>query len=258
MSLITEYMEGRLKGDRMTEFERYVADGHIDLDEIESLMGFAQKIEHTEAPTPSAQLTDNFYQMLAEEKAQQKDAFILRIKAFFDGFLATNQGKWAFATSILIIGLVLGRGFSGMNYEKKMDQLSGQMTEMQEMMALSMLEQESVGKRLQGVQMSSELVTTNEAVAAALLITLNNDESSNVRLAALHMLAEYRYDEQIRKGLINSIKNQDSPLVLLALAELMVELQEKKALKEFNGVIDSDQAPEELKTTLRENLDKIM
>ena len=258
MSLITDYMEGTLEGSRKAEFEKYVSEGHIDLKEIEELMLFENKFSEAETPEPSEKLTDNFYQMLAEEKAKKEGSLLNQLRSFFDGVFASSQGKWAFAASMLIIGLVLGRGFSGVSYEKKMDELSSQMADMQEMMAISMLEESSVSKRLQGVQMSSELVTTNEEVANALLITLNNDESSNVRLAALNMLAEYSSDENIREGLINSIQNQSSPIVLLAMAELMVELQEKKALQEFEGVIDSDRAPDDLKTTLRENMNKIM
>lgn len=258
MSLITDYMEDKLEGARKREFEQYVSEGHINLTELEELKAFEQQMSEVPAPEPSVQMTDNFYQMLAEEKGRSETSFVQQIRRAFQGLFASSQGRWAFAASVLIVGIVLGRGFSGLSYEKQMDQLSGQITDMQEMMALSMLEERSVSKRLQGVQMSSELVTTNDEVAGALLITLNNDESSNVRLAALNMLAEYSEDENIREGLINSIQNQSSPIVLLALAELMVELQEKKALKEFEDVIDGDRAPEDLKTTLRENLNKIM
>lgn len=258
MSLITDYMEGTFEGSRKAEFEQYVSDGHIDLKEIEELMLFENKVSESSDPVPSEKLTDNFYQMLAEEKAKKEGSLINQVKVFVDSLFSSSQGKWAFAAGVLIIGLVLGRGFSGVSYEKQMDQLASQMADMQEMMAISMLEESSVSKRLQGVQMSSELVTTNEEIANALLITLNNDESSNVRLAALNMLAEFSDDENIREGLINSIQNQSSPIVLLAMAELMVELQEKKALEEFEGVIDSDRAPEDLKSTLRENMNKIM
>jgi len=256
MSLITDYMDGVLTPERKQEFDRYVAEGHINLQEIEELMAFDKQVDAIEEPTPSARLDEQFYTMLTDKK--KNETKVVSLSERFQQLFATASGRWAFAASVLILGVLIGRGYTGANYQRQMDDLSSQMTDMQEMMALTMLEEQSVSKRLQGVQMSSELVSTNTEVAEALLITLNNDESSNVRLAALRMLAEFSEDALIREGLINSIQNQESPVVLMAMAELMVELQEKKALPEFNDIIDGDRAPEELKTSLRENLNKIM
>lgn len=257
MSLITDYINGVLTPERRAEFDRYVKEGHIDLKEADDLRAFDQKLEEIEEPTPSAVLDEHFYAMLSSQKSKQKTASISlveRISKLFE----TSSGKWAFAASILIIGVIAGRLFSGFSYQKQMDVISNQMNDMQEMIALTMLEENSVSKRLQGVQMSSELVSKNTHIAEALLITLNNDESANVRIAALRMLGEFSDDPLIREGLINSIQNQDKPVVLMAMAELMVELQEEKALPEFENIIDGDRAPEELKTSLRENLNKIM
>lgn len=257
MSLITDYIDGVLTSERKKEFDQYVKEGHIDLKEIEELKLFENRITKIDDPQPSAQLDENFYSMLQMQKDKQVKnsmTFSERVASIFE----STSGRWAFAASILFIGIMLGKVFTGSSYQKQMDTLSTQMTDMQEMIALTMLEESSVSKRLQGVQMSSELVSSNSEVADALLLTLNNDESSNVRLAALRMLAQYSNDERIREGLINSIENQDSPVVLMAMAELMVELQEEKAVPQFKNILEGDRAPEEFKTSLRENLNKIM
>ena len=133
-----------------------------------------------------------------------------------------------------------------------------QMADMKEMMMMSMLEERSASKRLQGLQISSNLVSENEQITNAMFVTLNNDESTNVRLAALTILTSYANDPEIRAGLVNSISEQKSPIMQVALAELMVELQEPMAKLEFQPILEGDYTPEEVKTTLRENLDKIM
>jgi len=79
-----------------------------------------------------------------------------------------------------------------------------------------------------------------------------------VRIAALNTLAQYANDPQIREGLINSISQQTSPLVQMALATLMVDLQEKKAVDEFNSILNDEFTPEEVKTSLKERIEKIM
>ena len=106
--------------------------------------------------------------------------------------------------------------------------------------------------------MSSGLVSENKDVTDALLLTLNNDENTNVRLAALASLAEYAEDPAIREGLVSSITQQKSPLVMVAMAELMVELQESKAKKEFEPILNAENTPDDVKSALRQNLDKIM
>ena len=164
----------------------------------------------------------------------------------------------AFGLAVLVIGIVGGRVFSSKSYQGELNQLSTQMADMKEMMMMSMLEEQSASRRLQGLQISSDLVSENQQITDAMFVTLNNDESTNVRLAALTILASYADDPEIRAGLINSITEQKSPIMQVALAELMAELQEPQAKEEFQSILEGEYTPEEVKTTLRENLDKIM
>ncbi len=258
MSLITDYMDGTLEGKRLEEFNRYVAEGHIDQTELEGLKVFEDKFGSVQEPVPSQELSNRFYAMLGEEKAKQSTKTSFNLQEWFNQLLGSAIGKGAFALAILIIGIVGGRLFSNSNYEGELNQLSNQMADMKEMMMLTMLEEQSASKRLQGLQISSDLVSENQQITDAMFLTLNNDESTNVRLAALTILASYANNPEIREGLINSISKQESPIMQVALAELMAELQEPKAKEEFQSILEGEYTPEEVKTTLRENLDKIM
>ena len=260
MSLITEYIDGDLSEARKKEFDSYVAEGHIDMEEVQAMVAMQVKMTEAEAPIPSEALSERFYGMLAAQKtetvSQPAESTFRKVWMLLFG---TNQGRLAFGFAILIIGVVLGRTFSGAAYNRQLTQLSAQVADMQEMMMMSMLEEESVTERLKGVQMSSELANTDKhTVTEAMFVTLNTDESTNVRMAALNLLAQYADDPKVREGLINSISNQESPLMQVALAELMVVLQEEKAKEAFKNIIEGEYTPEEVKTTLRENLEKIM
>ncbi|HEY9117142.1 MAG TPA: HEAT repeat domain-containing protein [Roseivirga sp.] len=260
MSLITEYLDGTLEGERKIEFDRCVKEGQIDMTEVEELSALNAQMTNAEKPEPSDRLSELFYQRLSEEKSklnqtnQWQDIFS-QISSLLFG---SNKGRLAFGFAVLMIGLVAGRLFSGSIYNTQIDRLSSEMADMKEMMMMAMLDGESVTERLKGVQMSNGLVTKNQEVTDALFLTLNNDENTNVRLAALATLAEYAKDPAIREGLIKSIANQESPLVQVALAELMVELQESQALNEFENILNAETTPEDVKSALRQNLDKIM
>jgi hypothetical protein len=259
MSLITEYIDGTLTEARREEFETYVKDGFIDMKEVEELASMQEQMLQAPEPEPSEALRTNFYQMLAEEKRKlekrsSRDLFGEFVQALF----STNKGRLAFGFSVLMLGLFMGNVFSRSAYTGQVESLSNQMADMKEVMMMTMLEGESVSQRLKGVQMSSGLVSENKDVTDALLLTLNNDENTNVRLAALASLAEYAEDPAIREGLVSSITQQKSPLVMVAMAELMVELQESQAKKEFEPILNAENTPDDVKSALRQNLDKIM
>ena len=256
MSLITEYIDGTLTEARKEEFEGYVKDGFIDMKEVEELAGMQEHMLASPQPEPSELLRSNFYQMLSEEsrKLEKRDWAGQLMQALF----STNRGRLAFGFGVLIIGLFMGRVFTSNSYDDKLENLSSQVADMKEVMMMTMLEGESVTQRLKGVQMSNGLVSKNKDVTDALFLTLNNDENTNVRLAALATLSEYAKDPAIREGLIKSITQQKSPLVMVAMAELMVELQESQAKKEFEPILNAENTPDDVKTALRQNLDKIM
>jgi len=259
ISLITDYIDNNLSAEGKKAFDKHVAEGIIDMQEVEAFAALHGKMTTASEPIPSDAMREGFYSKLSEVKAEQRtETGESRWSHFWQMLIGTNKGRLAFGMSVLIFGVVLGRTLTGSFYQGQLTELSAQMDDMKEMMMMSMLEEESVTQRLKGVQMSSELVSTNAEVTDAMFVTLNSDESTNVRMAALNLLAQYADDPAIREGLVNSISEQESPLMQVALAELMVQLQESKAVSEFKDIIEGEYTPEEVKTTLRESVNKIM
>lgn len=260
MSMITEYIDGTLSPEREREFQQYVQEGHIDMAEVREMARLQGIMLDSQAPEPSAALKENFYQMLNEAQTKQSQlknspSFLERINASIFGSL---YGKMAFGVGVLVIGLFFGTTLGNSSYKEELSDLNGQMVEMREMMMMAMLEKESVSDRLKGVQMSSELSSSNEKVIDALFLTLNSDLSTNVRIAALNTLAGFTNDPKVREGLVNSISKQKSPLMQVNMAELMVKLQETKAKEELKSILENDQTPEEVKVTLKASMEKII
>ena len=256
MSLITDYIDGTLTAEREREFRQYVAEGHIVMEEVEAMKQMQGLVGKAEQPEPGPALSTNFYQMLAEEKKAQAKAGSGFLQQLSDLLFTNVYGRLSFGMAVLLIGVFAGTRLGGGSDEIKV--LSNQVAEMQETMMMSMLKEESVIDRLKGIQISQELPKTNSKVTEALFMTLNNDESTNVRMAALQALEVYANDPAIREGLIGSITQQESPLMQVALAELMVELQEKKSIDQFRQLLEKEGTPEEVKSTLKESIGKIM
>ena len=122
---------------------------------------------------------------------------------------------------------------------------------------LSLLEKESATDRLKAVSLTEQMNQASKQVTTALLHTLNNDENVNVRLAALDALRPYSKDSQIREALVRSIAEQKSPLVQVALAELMVQLQEKGAINELKKILEDQETPSDIKKKIQESIQVI-
>lgn len=248
--LIVKYNEGQADPAEIKLIEQLIEEGAIDLSQLHELKLLEEQVMKLETPVPSTDLDDNFYQMLRAVKAKNK------------GFSWSNFFSWpelapklAFASVTLIVGFLAGYMlFPSPSSNKEVSELKDQVLEMKEMMMLSLLEKESATERLKAVSLTNEMSSVSDKVTNALLQTLNNDENINVRLEALEALKPFVRDSKIRSELVRSIAQQESPLVLVALAELMVELQEKSSVKELQKIIKSERTPQEIKKRIEEGI----
>jgi hypothetical protein len=126
------------------------------------------------------------------------------------------------------------------------------------MMMLTLLEKESATDRLKAVSLTSDLDHASKKVTNALIETLNNDPNVNVRLASLEALYEYAGNPDVRVKLVKSISHQDSPLVQIGLAELMVALKEKSSVNELRKIMDEQSTPKEVKQKIKESIEVLI
>jgi HEAT repeat protein len=82
------------------------------------------------------------------------------------------------------------------------------------------------------------LKNVNDKVIVALFTTLNNDENENVRLATLDALVRFADNPKVREGLVASLLRQDSELMQVALANVMLQLQEKRSVTPLKKLLE--------------------
>jgi hypothetical protein len=139
--------------------------------------------------------------------------------------------RWAAA--MLIVALGFGAGFFTGAAKKpdhgQLTTLNREVNSLKQQVSLALLSQPSASARLQGLAMTSDLPDPDPLLLKTLLDTLNNDPSVNVRLSAIDALYLYADREPVRIALTLSLPRQTSPLVQIALIDLMVSLKEKRA-----------------------------
>ena len=160
--------------------------------------------------------------------------------------------QFAIAVALFAAGLWIGPalvqnrtnpGASNGLADPALAQLRTEVSSLKQLVALSLLQQQSASDRLRGVEWSSRLAQPDEQVMSALLRALDSDPNVNVRLAAVDALHQFVSDAAVRKGLLRSLGEQRSPLVQFELINLLVELKEKGSvpvLKELSQRPDID------------------
>lgn len=248
--LLYRYNSGESEPEEIMQIEQLIEQGRISLEDIQGFEKLEQQIVRLESPEPSTTLDDRFRQMIRDET---------KIAERFDWKNLFSWTDWAprlaFASVSLLIGLVVGYVLqSPGEKDEQIVQLGKEVSALREMMMLSLLEKESATERLKAVNLTQDMDQVSKKVTGALLQTLNNDENINVRLAALEALRPYSKDGQIREALVRSIVQQKSPLVQVALAELMAELQEKGAIDELNKILQDIETPSDIKKKIEESI----
>ena len=140
--------------------------------------------------------------------------------------------KWraGLAFALLMIGVFLGRYVAEpRGASPDVARLQGQVESLRQLVTLSLLQEQSPSSRLRGVTYSYQMAQPDAQVEQALLYAVNHDSNVNVRLSAVDALEKYASNARIRRALTDALPVQDSPLVQIALMDLLVELNDKEA-----------------------------
>ena len=251
--LIMKYNEGQADPSEIKMIETLIEQGTIELSQLHELHVLDEQVMKMESPVPSTDLDDQFYRMLSSMK---KKGSGFSWKAFFSW--QELAPKLAFASVAMVAGFMIGYLYvPSPQSNREVAQLVKEVSDLKETMMLSLLEKESATDRLKAVSLTSEMTSASTKVTSALLQTLNSDDNINVRLAALDALKPYAREALVREELVRSIAKQDSPLVQVALADLMVALQEKSSVNELKKILENERTPKEVKKRIEEGI-KIM
>lgn len=244
--LTTELSDAdRVSPDRAA-FDAHLATCPGCRQELAAIRQVWQRMQSVSTPEPRPEMRTRFYAMLdtfeAAEKMAQQTPWAKLLSWLRQPGGAGMGSRLAYSLLLLGVGIAAGywlqrRQTPDVAYQERIDTLSVQVREMRQMMMLSLLENPSATERLRAVGYTKDIVDVDSHVIDALLMTLNNDPNVNVRLVTLEALSELAHDTRVREGLVQSLTRQESPLVQVALADVMVKLQEKRSLKPLRQLL---------------------
>jgi hypothetical protein len=134
--------------------------------------------------------------------------------------LQVAYGLLAVVVGVALGALLVGRGF--ISGPGDVQALRGEVRALNELVTLSLLEAPSASERLQGVSYGSRLERPDRDVVSALVHAATADPNVNVRLAAIEALAPVAAQPRVLSPLIEALPEQDSPMVQVALVDLLL------------------------------------
>jgi hypothetical protein len=183
-----------------------------------------------ESEEPSASMRRDFYAKL--EKAS-RPTLISKLKDML-GF--SGNAGWVTAAACLLVGLLTGQMLDVDGDDSSTDRLAAleqNVTMLNRTLILDRLENDSAGKRLQGVLDAAYLADDDAEIANALLQRATRERVHSVRAAAIDALGRQLGAPSIGKHIMDSIVEADSPIVQLALIDMVLRNGNQQQLDEL-------------------------
>jgi hypothetical protein len=217
---------------------------------------------------PGPNLRARFYETLGAYRQGLESAPRRSLRDRILG-LWPKRPEWQMASSFALLVIGLGVGYEmrpgGLvpiaNHDTgqgtELSQLRGEVSSMRQMVALSLMQQQSAGERLRGVSYAYQVPASDTQVLSALLTAVNQDESVGVRLSAVDALHAFGASPVTREAIIQSIPKQDAPLVQIKLIDLLVDLREKEAVPELEKLVRDETKNESVREYAKSAIGKL-
>jgi anti-sigma factor RsiW len=230
--LIAASWTGELEAEQESRLKQHLAECEECSLEMTQLGAIWERLADIPAPEPSHALAVRWeatLESLKTPRPYRQNSWKFSLAALWP-----QRPVWqvTIAVACLAVGTIAGGyGFREKGRDRsEIAALRDEVASTKEMVALSLLQQQSAGERLRGVDYTSRMSTMEPEVVAALIQAVNHDSNVNVRLAAIDALTRASANPQVRQSMVHSLGEQDSPMVQAALIDYLVDARDPQAL----------------------------
>jgi len=238
---IPEALAGRLDKAAREAFVEHLETCAACRTEVAELNAVWRGLETVKAgmdSSPDAGAKARFRDMLAAYQAGMEAVQPAPRKNNVSWFPSRPVWQAAMAAGLLLGGILFGRYLpqAGAGGGGEIAQLRNQVESLHQMVALSMLQQQSPSARMRGVTYSEKIAQPDPQVLDALLQAVNHDSNVSVRLSAVDALQKFAADPEVAKAMAGSIAGQESPLVQIALVDMLVQLNARGVTPDLEAI----------------------
>lgn len=254
--IILEYLTGNFNENRERELEELLIQNGYTIDEITELSKMYNQLDDIPVPEPGEGMSENFYQMLEaqKDKIRKRENWLENLFVLLKDWSHQKYViRIAYSLLLLFTGWSAGFWLSADSVsENQLKFMSAEIREMKSMMTFSMLNQPSATERMKLINSIEQEDITDDKIISALLNTLNHDNNVNVRIVTVEALAKLCENSRVREGLVHSLAIQESPLIQMAIIDILVALKDKQAIGHMKSLLEK----KDLNDTVRSRLEK--
>jgi hypothetical protein len=260
--LVLEYIRDDLTADREESLKALLQKHGYEPDELSHFREIYKRLDNVHIPQAGEKMTEGFYQMLEayqQEETKKTNTFEILMLWWRERHCQQWLIRMACAMALISAGWLIGLShMSNQRYEDRLNLMSSEIREMKGMMAVALLNQSSANERMRAIHQINTSGSVDERMIALLVDTLGHDSNANVRMVALEALAAHADVPGAKEGLIQSLDRQESPLVQLALTDVLVRLKAKQAVGQFQRLLQKKDLNDVVRTRIDDSLKMLM
>jgi hypothetical protein len=235
---MTDYWSRTLGEAGETDFMAHLASCEACRNEVSRVGALWQGLDLLPVEEPSGKVRDRFYEMLGAYRQGLAAAETRPVRHWW------TMPAWQSAAAAVLLAAGLGIGYGvrgGGQPPGEVSQLREEVASMRQLVALSLMQQQSASERLRGVSWSYQVEPSDKEVLNALVTAVNHDPNVNVRLAAVDALRPFTGSPSThlaaRNAVIQALPKQTTPIVQVALIDFLAELKERNAAPELRRLV---------------------
>lgn len=239
--LLPEYLDNTLGNLQKKNVEAHIKECGACKKELEELRILFGAFKKEKEIAPSEALKNNFYELLEREKqTSPKVVQMDSVKRASNNRWASNALKVAASVVLLVSGFLLGKYQQGQESNKEIALLAAESLEIKQTAMLSLMENKSASKRIQGVNYIEEFTDPDKAIVNALTDRMLYDGNTNVRLTAVEALGKFTASEAVKKSFIEALGTEKDPGIQIIIIQTLVSIQERKAVVPMQQLLELD------------------
>ncbi|TAI48192.1 HEAT repeat domain-containing protein [Flagellimonas allohymeniacidonis] len=255
--MLPEYLDGMLSSTDKQLVKAHLSNCPRCSQELEDLKSLFGAFDNEKLSVPSNRLSAKFEEALALEKEKASKVVPL-VSQTKKSAWASNILKIAASIALLVASFQMGSVFQQKKVSDDIAQLENESLQMKQTVMLSLMENQSASKRIQGVNYIEEIPNPDEAVVIALANRMLNDANDNVRLTAFEALSKFTSSETVKNVFIEALGKEKNPSIQIAIIQVLVQIQEKKAVEPMRKLLEQEDTQPFIKEQIETGLPKII
>lgn len=224
---LVQYLDGTLSTKENLEVEKWIETNKEIEAQYKQLKLADSLMKNNHERIPSDRMTSRFEQWLDLYEAEMRVTKQRRL----------NWYKIAAGFAILLVGYGGAVMISKFNQQQiELTRIKAELQATKDLVMDNLNNQNSASQRMKGIYASQDLTTPDQEILQVLIKTMNTDPNSNVRVTALEALGRFYNHPEVRSALIQSLGQQEDPVVQIALIQMLVQKKETVIVKELESL----------------------